>query len=113
MAIQPIAISAEVDDLWQSIREETKQTISEEPIVATFLYATILNHQSLECALSFHLAHKLDSPNASALLVREVIQEALHADPSISKAMRCDLRAIKERDSACDNYSVPFLYFKA
>jgi serine O-acetyltransferase len=112
MAIQPIAINAEKDDLWQSIREETKQTISEEPIVATFLHATILNHQSLECALSFHLAHKLDSPNASALLVREVIQEALHADPSISKAMRCDLRAIRERDSACDSYSVPFLYFK-
>jgi serine O-acetyltransferase len=112
MAIQPIAINAEKDELWQSIRDEAKQTISEEPIVATFLHATILNHQSLECALSYHLAHKLDSIDASAMLIREVIQEAMNADPSISQAMRCDLRAVKERDSACDNYSVPFLYFK-
>lgn len=112
MATQPIAIAAENDVLWHEIREEVKRTIQEEPVLATFLHSTILYHQSLECALSFHLAHKLDCPNASALLIREVIEEALNSDPSISKAMRCDLRAVRERDSACDSYSVPFLYFK-
>ncbi len=112
MATQPISINAENDPLWQTIREETEQAISKEPVLASFLHSTILNHQSLECALSFHLAHKLDSPTASALLVREVIEQALAADPSIGKALRCDLRAVKERDSACCSYSIPFLYFK-
>ena len=104
--------NAENDPIWQGIREETEQSIRSEPVLASFLRSTILDHQSLECALSFHLACKLDSPTASTLLVREVAEQALAADPSIGEAMRCDLRAIRERDSACCSYSIPFLYFK-
>lgn len=112
MSTQPIAINAESDPIWQGIREETTAAIRNEPVLASFLHSTILNHQTLESALSFHLAYKLDSPTASALLVREVIEQALSADPSIGRAIRCDLRAVKERDSACSSYSTPFLYFK-
>lgn len=117
MATQPINLNAEklsteADAIWQEIREETQQMLTDEPVLASFLHATILNHQSLECALSFHLAHKLDSPTASALLVREVIQQALSADPGIGKAMRSDLLAVRERDSACNSYAEPFLFFK-
>lgn len=112
MAKQAISMTADKDPIWLAIREETEVAVNDEPVLASFLYSTILNHQSLECAVSFHLAHKLDSPTASALLVREVIQNALQSDPNIGKAMRCDLRAVRERDSACDSYSTPFLYFK-
>ncbi len=100
------------DAVWQAIRRETAEEVQREPVLASFLHATILNHDRLEQALSFHLAHKLDSPTASALLVREVIEQALAADPSIGEAIRCDLCAIRDRDSACDSLSVPFLYFK-
>lgn len=112
MATQPINLTTENDPIWQDIRDETQKMVKGEPVLASFLYSTILNHSSLESALSFHLAHKLDSPTASALLVREVIEEALQADANIGKAMRCDLRAVRERDSACNSYSEPFLYFK-
>lgn len=112
MSIQAVPINADSDTIWQDIRAETERVISDEPILTSFLHSTILSHKSLECALSFHLANKLDSPTASALLVREVIEQALMADPSISRAMRLDLQAIRDRDSACDNYSTPFLYFK-
>jgi serine O-acetyltransferase len=112
MATQSLHINSEDDTIWASIRTETEQALGKEPLLASFLHSTILNHQSLECALSFHLAQKLDSPPASALLVREVIEQALSADASIGKAMRCDLGAVMERDSACNTYSIPFLYFK-
>ncbi len=112
MATQPVALNAENDTIWQEIREETGVAVKNEPILASFLHSTILNHKTLECALSFHLAHKLDSPTAPSMLLREVIEEALAADPTIGKAIRCDLRAVRERDSACCSYSVPFLYFK-
>ena len=112
MATEPVAISADTDHLWQAIRDEAQVAVSEEPILASFLHSTILNHQRLECALSFHLANKLDSPTASALLIRDVIEQALETDPAISKAMRCDLCAVRERDSACNSYLTPFLYFK-
>jgi serine O-acetyltransferase len=101
-----------IDPLWQTIREETAREASQEPILASFLHATILNHDTLEAALSFHLANKLDSPTASALLLREVIEEALRGDADIGKAIRLDIRAVRERDSACNGCSVPFLYFK-
>lgn len=112
MTSQPLSRNATLDPLWQAIRAETEQEVRCEPILASFLHATILNHDSLEAALSFHLAHKLDSATASALLVREVIEEALHSDPGIGDAIRCDVRAVRERDSACPGFSVPFLYFK-
>ena len=112
MATQPINLSTESDPIWQDIRAETACMVKDEPVLASFVHSTILNHQSLESALSFHLAHKLDSPTASALLIREVIEQALSSDPSIGKAVRCDLRAVRERDSACNSYAVPFLYFK-
>ena len=102
----------EIDRVWERIRQETATEAEGEPILASFFHATILNHDSLETALSFHLANKLDSPTAAALLLREVIEEALEKDASIRRAIRCDLQAVEERDSACTTLAVPFLYFK-
>ncbi|WP_413664156.1 serine O-acetyltransferase [Microbulbifer sp. EKSA008] len=103
---------AEADLIWEKIRIEVAQQVEREPILASFLHATILNHNSLEAALSFHLANKLDNAVAPALLIREVIDEALQADPSIGHAARADLNAIYLRDSACHSLHEPFLYFK-
>ena len=103
---------AAVDKVWQQIREETAEEVQREPVLASFLHATILNHDALEDALSFHLAQMLASPAASALLVREVIDKAFAADTDIRCALRADLCAVLERDSACSRLSVPFLYFK-
>ncbi|MBB3047784.1 serine O-acetyltransferase [Litorivivens lipolytica] len=112
MSAEPFRAASLTDSIWHTIRSETAEEVKHEPVLASFLHATILNHDSLETALSFHLANKLDSPTASALLVREVIENAMAADPSIGEAMRADIAAVKQRDSACENLSVPFLYFK-
>lgn len=99
-------------DIWQRIRKETQQQVQEEPILASFFHATILNHSSIADALSFHLANKLDSPAASAMQIREVIQQAHQKDAYLAKAMHGDLIAILNRDSACDTLSTAFLFFK-
>lgn len=100
------------DATWARIRSETQSELEHEPILASFLHATILNHDRLESALSFHLANKLDSPTASALLLREVIEEAFNSDPDIGIAVRADIAAVFERDSACHDFLTPFLFFK-
>ena len=100
------------DVVWDRIRAEAKLQADGEPILASFLHATILNHSTLEQALSFHLANMLDSPTASSLLLREVILDAFTHDTCIPKALRADLLAVEERDSACNELSIPFLYFK-
>ena len=112
MSAEPFRAASATDQIWHSIRQETAEEVNSEPVLASFLHATILNHDSLETALSFHLANKLDSPTASALLVREVIEKALAADPDIGQAMRADVVAVKQRDSACNSLAIPFLYFK-
>lgn len=100
------------DAVWSRIREETAGHAADEPILASFLHATILNHAELERALSFHLANQLDSPTASSLLLREVMLEAFKSDSCILEKVRADLCAVMERDSACHELYIPFLYFK-
>lgn len=99
-------------DVWETIQAETRRQTEEEPALASFLHATILNHDTLESALTFHLAQKLCSPAISSLQVREIIEQALKSDPSIGEAVRADIKAVFERDSACTEYSLPFLYLK-
>lgn len=103
---------AAIDPLWQSIREEVESAAAREPVLASFLHASILNHKSLEDALAFQLAAKLESPVLPAMLVRELFSDAMDADPEIGKSMRADIRAVRERDPAAKTYSEPFLYFK-
>ncbi len=101
-----------VDSLWESIRLQTRKQAESEPVLASFLYSTILNHDSLKAALSFHLANKLDSPALPAMLIREVIEEAMGKDDRIIEAIRADLLAVSERDSACCSLVTPLLFFK-
>ena len=100
------------DPIWDEIRAEVAREAQREPILASFLHATVLNHERLEDALSFRLAEKLESPNLHAMQVREVIEEALAKAPEIGEAVRADLRAVRERDPACTGLCEPLLYFK-
>ncbi|WOJ98682.1 serine O-acetyltransferase [Congregibacter brevis] len=100
------------DPIWQRICEETRQHSQDEPMLASYLHATILNHKRIERSLSFLLANQLDSPAASSLLLREVMLEAFEADPAILDAVRADLLAVLERDSATHELYTPFLYSK-
>jgi serine O-acetyltransferase len=112
MSSHPLPRNAPVDPLWRAIREETAAEAAREPVLASFLHATILNHRTLESALGFHLASRLDSSTAPALLLREVIDEALADDRAIGAAIRCDIRAVRERDSACRAFQEVFLFYK-
>jgi len=100
------------DSIWQTMRTDPDEASRNEPVLASYYHAAILNHPSFDAAISFHLANKLSSAALQAMSVREVCQQALEDDPAIARAMRADIRAYKERDPACDTYSMPFLYFK-
>jgi serine O-acetyltransferase len=102
----------ESDPLWQAIRQEVAQQAQDEPILASFLHATVLNHATLEEAVSFHLAAKLESPTLPAMLIREVFEQALREDGGIGQALRADIRAVRDRDPAAQGFAAPLLYFK-
>ncbi|WP_116474854.1 serine O-acetyltransferase [Zobellella maritima] len=97
---------------WLRIREEAQRMITEEPMLGSFFYSTILNHDNLKCALSFILANKLESAVMPAISLREVIEVAMAEEPGILDSVAMDICAVKERDPAVELYSTPLLYLK-
>jgi serine O-acetyltransferase len=98
--------------IWKSLQSEVKAMADREPILASFLYATVLNHPTFEEAISFLLASKLASATIHSITLRDVMYKAHLEDPCIADASIADLIAVRDRDAACVNYSQPFLYFK-
>lgn len=107
-----MAVEDKLSMAWLCIRDEAKLLVEQEPMLASFFHSTILNHDNLQCALSFQLANKLDHATMPAILLREIIEEALTADASILHAVAADLCAVQERDPAVEHFSTPLLYLK-
>ena len=104
----------EVDNslVWETVRAEVAEDAKKEPMLASFLYAVVLNHKTLEDALSFQLAGKLGSHTLTEVSLRDLIDEAFADDPGIGEAFRADIVAVRNRDPACRHYSTPLLHFK-
>jgi len=81
-------------------------------MLASFLHETILNHHSLEEALSGLLAHKLSDHTLHALPLNELMLGVFKAEKGIGVSVRADLKATVDRDPACKQYSTPLLFFK-
>lgn len=100
------------DPIWMALRSQATDSARDEPSLASFVHVTILNHDSLEDALSYHLARKIGGDDVSPMLAREIFDEAFAADPAIGAAVRADLSAVFERDPACHRYLDAFLFYK-
>ncbi len=105
-------LSPKVDPIWQSLREEAQQVSKAEPAMASFVYATILNHSRLEDSVLHRLAMRLDHHDVDAGLLRQTFEDVLESHPELGEAFRADFSAVFERDPACDRYIEPLLYFK-
>lgn len=102
---------AMTNKVWRYIFREAQTTAQEEPVLASYLQATILDHDNMGSALSFHLSTKLAS-SATPMQMLGDIMDSVYADPEIISCAAKDIQATVDRDSACDLYSTPFLYFK-
>jgi len=106
-----LKIAEEADPVWSQIRAEVDEEVLRTPMLASFLHATVLKHDRLEQALSFHLANKLSAPTLQEMSIREMIDEAFD-NVAIGQAIRADLKAVRDRDPAAREFSTPFLFFK-
>ncbi len=97
---------------WSKMRSEAANAASQEPSLASFLHATILNHESFRRALSYRLAQKLSDAEMNPMMWREVIAGAYDDDPALVDAGLADLLACYNRDPATFEYVQPFLYHK-
>ena len=100
------------DQTWSRMRVEAATAAAQEPVLASLLHATILNHETYAAALSYRLSQKLSDLDMNAMLWREVCDAAYTNEPEIVVSGLRDLRAAFDRDPACHEYMQPFLYFK-
>ena len=98
--------------VWKSIRDVAEEHTAKQPELASFLHATLLNHDRFEDAVSFHLADKLGNASLSAMQLREIFDKALASDPAISDAIKADIYCVRVRDPAISCCMVPLLYLK-
>src|SRR6516162_1361417 len=83
-----------VDPVWARIRAEAEEITRREPELATFIYSTILHHDTLEAAVVHRVAEVLDS------------------EPALGTDFRADIMATVDRDPATNRFLEPVLYFK-
>src|SRR5690606_5065704 len=98
--------------IWQKLRFDAKAAADQEPVLSSYLAATVLNHENFAEALCYQLAQKAGGPDMSALAIREICEEAYRNDPSIIAAAERDLQAVLDRDPATRSTLQPFLFFK-
>jgi serine O-acetyltransferase len=101
-----------VDPVWARIRREAEEVVRCEPELASFIYASILHHDTLEGAVVRRVTERLDHADVPGELIRQAYTDALQDDPTIGAAFRADIVATIDRDPATDRYLDPVLYFK-
>jgi serine O-acetyltransferase len=101
-----------VDPVWMRIRSEAEAAVREEPALTPFIYASLLEHDSLASAVMQRISDALDHPAVGSAAIREAYLEALADDPLIGDAFRADIVATYDRDPATSRFLEPLLYFK-
>ena len=116
MSLSPIAAARSslpsVDPIWDAVRAEAAETVARDPLLAAFLYSTILNHEALEEAVMHRLAERLAHRDLGADLIRQTFGAMLRDQPEWRETVRVDIQAYYDRDPACDRFLMPVLYFK-
>ena len=71
------------DYVWEQLRREALDQSESEPYLASYFYATILAHPSLERSLAFHLANKLANATLLSTQLFTLFWETLMEDVQI------------------------------
>ncbi len=101
-----------VDPVWSRVRVEAEEVVRREPELATFIYASVLHHDTLEAAVIHRVAERLDHADVPAELIRQAYTDAIQDEPSLGNMFRADIVATVDRDPAADRLLDPLLYFK-
>lgn len=101
------------DPIWDAVREEAKLEAEKEPILSSFLYASVLSHDCLEQALGFVLANRLQNHSLLATQLMDIFCDVIMHDRGIQRSIRLDVQAFKDRDPSCLSYCSAMLYMKS
>ncbi|WEX78807.1 serine O-acetyltransferase [Sinorhizobium numidicum] len=101
-----------IDPIWDSLRQEARLAAERDPMLAAFLYSTVVNQHSLEESVIYRICERLDHPDLQANLLHQTFAEMLEDWPEWGTILRVDIQAVYDRDPACTRFIEPVLYFK-
>ncbi|CAN7517916.1 serine O-acetyltransferase [Pararhizobium sp. LjRoot238] len=110
--IRPTETVKIMDPIWDSLQEEARVAAQQDPLLAAFLYSTIINQHSLEDSVIYRICERLDHPDLQANLLRQTFAEMLEDWPEWGAILRVDIQAVYDRDPACTRFLEAILYFK-
>ncbi|MDX2258589.1 MAG: serine O-acetyltransferase [Hyphomicrobiaceae bacterium] len=100
------------DPIWSKVRGEAEALMRSEPALGSFVFATVLCHETLEESVIHRLSQRLNHTDVDAHLISKTFQGALAQEPALGQVFRADIAAVYDRDPACSRYIEPLLYFK-
>src|SRR6202045_4879133 len=100
------------DPIGARIRSEAEAVVRQEPQLASFIYASLLEHDALTGAVVQRISDRLDHPVMTGPAIRQAFLDALTDSPEIGEAFRADIVATYDRDPATTRFIEPVLYFK-
>ncbi|MEA2857504.1 MAG: serine O-acetyltransferase [Methylobacteriaceae bacterium] len=100
------------DPILARVRFEAEEAIQREPDLGAFMFANVLNHDTLEAIVVHRVAVRLENRDLPSDLIRQIYMDVLSQDASIGEAFRADAMAVFDRDPACTRLIEPLLYFK-
>jgi len=116
MALKPDIRAAEalasVDPIWDTLRQEAQSAADSDPVLATFLYSTVVNHKTLEDCVVYRISERLDHADIPSVVIRQAFEEMLVDWPEWGSIIRVDIQAYYDRDPVCTRFIEPVLYFK-
>lgn len=116
MALKPELRSADsiasVDPIWDMLRQEAMAAADNDPVLATFLYSTVINHKTLEDCVIYRISERLDHADIPSVVLRQAFEEMLADYPEWGSIIRVDIQAYYDRDPVCTRFIEPVLYFK-
>ena len=101
-----------IEEVWIDLRQEAERVATKERILSKVLAEFVLERDSLPDALGWRLAARLGRSSVPEQDLRELVRDAFLDEPELLETIGRDLRAVCERDPACNDYLSPFLYFK-
>ena len=78
-------------------RREAERDANSEPLLSSFLYASILVHDGFDRALAFVLSNRISSEIMLPTQLYEIFHEALYCRADVLDAAFADVAAVRER----------------
>lgn len=102
----------EIESVWSVIREDAARVAACEPQLRHLLEEVVLEPASLGAALAVRLSRKLAREDMTRAELEPLLEGIFDRDDPLVGRVASDLRAIVDRDPACDSPLQPLLFFK-